>query len=68
MLSPLTTSATSLPTSPSRSPAAATSSPDGPAAATNASPGGRHKTRKPGDTTRLTPLTRIIFWLMPVPA
>ena len=30
-------------------------------------PGGRYKTRKPGDTTRLTPLTRIVFWLMPVP-
>ena len=31
-------------------------------------PGGRYKTRKPGETTRLTPLTRIVFWLMPVPA
>jgi hypothetical protein len=30
-------------------------------------PGGRYKTRKPGETTRLTPLTRIIYWLMPVP-
>ena len=29
-------------------------------------PGGRYKTCKPGETTRLTPLTRIIFWLMPV--
>lgn len=31
-------------------------------------PGGRYKTRKPGETTRLTPLTKIVFWLMPVPA
>ena len=31
-------------------------------------PGGRYKTRKPGETAQLTPLTRIIFWLMPVPA
>ena len=31
-------------------------------------PGGRYKTRKPGETARLTPLTRIIFWLLPVPA
>ena len=31
-------------------------------------PGGRYKTRKPGQTTRLTPLTRIVFWLMPIPA
>ncbi len=31
-------------------------------------PGGRYKNRKPGDTTRLTPLTRIVFWLLPVPA
>ena len=31
-------------------------------------PGGRYKTRKPGEPTRLTPLTRIVFWLMPVPA
>jgi hypothetical protein len=31
-------------------------------------PGGRYKTRKPGETTRLTPLTRTVFWLMPVPA
>ncbi|MGE5289532.1 MAG: hypothetical protein ACM3ML_20505 [Micromonosporaceae bacterium] len=30
-------------------------------------PGGRYKTRKPGETTRLTPLTRIVFWLMPAP-
>ncbi len=30
-------------------------------------PGGRYKTRKPGETTRLTPLTRVVFWLMPVP-
>jgi hypothetical protein len=30
-------------------------------------PGGRYKTRKPGETTRLTPLTRIFFWLMPIP-
>jgi hypothetical protein len=30
-------------------------------------PGGRYQTRKPGETTRLTPLTRIFFWLMPVP-
>jgi hypothetical protein len=31
-------------------------------------PGGRYKTRKPGETARLTPLTKIIFWLLPVPA
>ena len=31
-------------------------------------PGGRYKTRKPGETAQLTPLTRIVFWLMPVPA
>ena len=31
-------------------------------------PGGRYKTRKPGQTSRLTPLTRVVFWLMPVPA
>ena len=31
-------------------------------------PGGRYKTAKPGETTRLTPLTRIVFWLMPVPS
>ena len=31
-------------------------------------PGGRYKTRKPGETARLTPLTKIVFWLMPVPA
>ena len=30
-------------------------------------PGGRYKTRKPGQTARLTPLTMIMFWLMPVP-
>src|SRR6266853_1240176 len=30
-------------------------------------PGGRYKTRKPGQTTRLTPLTRIVFWLIPIP-
>jgi len=29
-------------------------------------PGTRYKTRKPGETTRLTPLTKIVFWLMPV--
>ena len=31
-------------------------------------PGGRYKTRKPGEATRLTPLTKVVFWLMPVPA
>jgi hypothetical protein len=31
-------------------------------------PGGRYKTRKPGETARLTPLTRIVFWLMPIPS
>ena len=31
-------------------------------------PGGRYKTRKSGEATRLTPLTKIIFWLMPTPA
>ena len=31
-------------------------------------PGGRYKTARPGQTTRLTPLTRIVFWLMPVPS
>jgi hypothetical protein len=30
-------------------------------------PGGRYKTRKPGETALLTPLTKIVFWLMPVP-
>jgi hypothetical protein len=30
-------------------------------------PGGRYKTRKPGQTARLTPLTVIKFWLMPIP-
>jgi hypothetical protein len=30
-------------------------------------PGGRYMTRKPGQTSRLTPLTRVVFWLMPVP-
>ena len=30
-------------------------------------PGGRYKTRKPGETTRLTPLTKIVFWRMPIP-
>src|SRR5258705_5718035 len=29
--------------------------------------GGRYKTRKPGQATRLTPLTKIIFWRMPIP-
>jgi hypothetical protein len=29
--------------------------------------GGRYKTRKPGQSSRLTPLTKIRFWLMPVP-
>ncbi len=28
-------------------------------------PGGRYKTRKPGETTRLTPLTKIVFWPWP---
>jgi hypothetical protein len=28
-------------------------------------PGGRYKTRKSGEITRLAPLTRIICWLMP---
>src|SRR5205807_2199169 len=31
-------------------------------------PGGRYKTRKHGEATRLTPLTKVVFWLMPVPA
>src|SRR5256884_7774804 len=31
-------------------------------------PGGRYKTRKHGQATRLTPLTKVVFWLMPVPA
>ena len=30
-------------------------------------PGGRYKTRKHGEATRLTPLTKVVFWLMPVP-
>jgi hypothetical protein len=30
-------------------------------------PGGRHKTRKRGQPSRLTPLTVIKFWLLPVP-
>ena len=29
--------------------------------------GGRYKTRKHGEATRLTPLTKVVFWLMPVP-
>ena len=31
-------------------------------------PGGRYKTRKHGEATRLTPLTKVVFWLMPGPA
>jgi hypothetical protein len=27
----------------------------------------RYKTRKHGEATRLTPLTKVVFWLMPVP-
>ena len=30
-------------------------------------PGGRYKTRKPGETARMTPLIRTVFWLMPIP-
>ena len=30
-------------------------------------PGGRYKTRKPGHSSRLTPLTEVRFWPMPVP-
>ena len=30
-------------------------------------PGGRYKTRKRGQPSRLTPLTVIKFWLLPVP-
>jgi hypothetical protein len=30
-------------------------------------PSGRYKTRKPGQTTRLIPLTTIIYWLMQPP-
>ena len=30
-------------------------------------PGGRYKTRKPGQSARLTPLTVIRFWPMPAP-
>ena len=30
-------------------------------------PGGRYKTRKPGQTARLTPLTKIVFLLLPTP-
>jgi hypothetical protein len=30
-------------------------------------PGGRYKTRTPGQTAMLTPLTVIRFWLIPVP-
>lgn len=29
--------------------------------------GGRYKTRKPGQTAKLTPLTVVRFWLIPVP-
>ncbi len=29
--------------------------------------GGRYKTRKPGQSAKLTPLTVIKFWLMPLP-
>jgi hypothetical protein len=31
-------------------------------------PSGRYKTRKPGQTAGLTPLTVLKFWLMPIPA
>ena len=42
--------------------------PRGPAAATPARrAGGRYKTRKPGQSAKLTPLTVIKFWLMPLP-
>jgi hypothetical protein len=71
MLFPLTAWPTAPRTSPTRSPAGATWSPNGPAAATERKtkrPGGRYKTRRPGQTARLTPLTTIVFWLMPVPA
>jgi hypothetical protein len=30
-------------------------------------PGGRYKTRKHGEATRLRPLTKVVFWLMPIP-
>ena len=30
-------------------------------------PGGRYKTRKHGQSSRLMPLTEIKFWLMPAP-
>ena len=30
-------------------------------------PGGRYKTRNPARPARLTPLTRVVFWLMPAP-
>jgi hypothetical protein len=30
--------------------------------------GGRYDARKPGQTSRLAPLTKIMFWLMPVPS
>jgi len=30
-------------------------------------PGGRYKSRKPGQPARLTPLTVVRFWLMPTP-
>ena len=70
MLFPLTASTTSPPTWPSRSPSPATSCPGRPGRRYERKtkrPGGRYKTRKPGEPARLTPLTRIVFWLMPVP-
>ena len=68
ILFPLSSLTRPSPTWPSRSPATAASSPERPGrryARETKRPGGRYKTRKPGQTTRLTPLTMIIFWLMP---
>ena len=70
MLFPLTALTTSPPTWPSRSPSHRNLVPGRPGRRYERKtkrPGGRYKTRKPGETTRLTPLTRIVFWLMPVP-
>ena len=71
MLFPLGSLTSSPPTWPPRSPATATSSRRRPGRRYERKtkrPGGRYKTRKPGEATQLTPLTKVVFWLMPVPA
>ena len=68
---PPTALATSPPTWSSRSPSPATSVPQRPGRRYERKtrrPGGRYKTRKPGEPARLTPLTRVVFWLdVPMP-